>query len=228
MPGYSLPPGRRAKKKRSRVIHKTIFDHPKYVETKGEKKKKKTSKKKLTRSSSPYQIKTNLRKVPVQINDAEFVPSSSLKTHNPDKRSNRSVRIEEYGAKLSHGPSFYMNSDKNIIPNDMMKPDLNSTLMYVNPDTDKVEVLKYSTETRPKSTYVESEPRYVALPGLDGRAENQDDEPLVIIDKELTKHTNGQLDLEDTYLSPVNVQNDTPVKMHKYITAMHDFLNVSV
>lgn len=212
-PGSTLPPNRRAAKKRMRVIHKTsVYDHPKYVDTRGKKKSKKSGRNRPTRSTTPtHQVETYLKKIPVQISDADFVPRSSLKRHNSGKKSSGSVRIEEYGAKLTRGPSFYMNSNKKGIPYDKERSDLNSTLMYVNPDTDKIEPLKYSTEFQRKKGGDDDEPRYVVLPDFDERTENKDDNPLVIIDKEMTQHTKNQSELEDTYLTPVKVGMDNSV-----------------
>ncbi|XP_071134429.1 proteoglycan 4-like isoform X2 [Mytilus edulis] len=231
----TYPPKRRSSKNRKkRKQTPTTYERPRYVETAKRERKKHRHVSKSTRKNSedsvpPLQVETYLKKVPVLIHDYGNIPRSSLKqsgTHSM-KKTRGHVQIDEYGAKLSHGPSFYMNDSKNGKLKSSGDYSNHSTLLYVNPETEKVEPLKYSGEIEAqlkdkwKWNEQEEEPRYVVIPGFDDHSKSRikevidntkrqfDDDPLVIVED--SKFPNrrklslkSQFDMDDTYLTPLS------------------------
>ncbi|VDI44177.1 Hypothetical predicted protein [Mytilus galloprovincialis] len=235
----TYPPKRRSSKNRKkRKQTPTTYERPRYVETAKRERKKHRHVSKSTRKNSedsvpPLQVETYLKKVPVLIHDYGNIPRSSLKqsgTHSMKKKRGH-VQIDEYGAKLSHGPSFYMNDSKNGKLKSSGDYSNHSTLLYVNPETEKVEPLKYTGEIeaqleaqlkdKRKWNEQEEEPRYVVIPGFDDHSKSRikevidntkrqfDDDPLVIVED--SKFPNrrklslkSQSDMDDTYLTPLS------------------------
>ncbi|XP_052086715.1 titin-like isoform X2 [Mytilus californianus] len=229
----TYPPKRKSSKNRKKRKQTTTYERPRYVETAKRQRKKHPHvakwSRKTSEDSAPPQVETYLKKVPVLIHDYGNIPRSSLKqsgTHSK-KKTRGHVQIEEYGAKLSHGPSFYMNDSKNGKLKSSGDYSTHSTLLYVNPETENVEPLKYTGEIetqikdKRKWNEQEEEPRYVVIPGfddhskpkikdvIDNTAKHFDDDPLVIVED--SKFPNrrklslkSQSDMDDTYLTPIS------------------------
>ncbi|XP_063403601.1 uncharacterized protein LOC134687323 isoform X5 [Mytilus trossulus] len=234
----TYPPKRKSSKNRKKRKQTTSYEHPRYVESAKRERKKhrhvsKSSRKASEDSVPPLQVETYLKKVPVLIHDYGNIPRSALKqsgTHSM-KKTRGHVQYEEYGAKLSHGPSFYMNDSKNGKLKSSGDYSNQSTLLYVNPETEKVEPLKYTGEIeaqldaqlkdKRKWNEQEEEPRYVVIPGFDDHSKSRikevidntkrhfDDDPLVIVED--SKFPNrgklslkSQSDMDDTYLTPMS------------------------
>lgn len=255
----TYPPKRRSSKNRQkRKQTPTTYERPRYVETAKRERKKHRHVSKSTRKISedsvpPLQVETYLKKVPVLIHDYGNIPRSSLKQSGSHsmKKTRGHVQIDEYGAKLSHGPSFYMNDSKNGKLKSSGDYGNHSTLLYVNPETEKVEPLKYTGEIeaqleaqlkdKRKWNEQEEEPRYVVIPGFDDHSKSKikevidntkrqfDDDPLVIVED--SKFPNrrklslkSQSDMDDTYLTPLSRGQQTDKWVKQRTSLLHVYL----
>lgn len=232
---YTYPSNRKSKYKRKRTQKEIVYEHPRYVETPTKDRKRQepvpeTGNVTSGDSVPTVEVETYLKKVPrnppVQIGDYVVEPRSSLKRHSDKKRKPRGpVQIEDYGAKLPRGPSFYMKENNPVLLKD--KHEYNSNVMYINPKTDKREPLKYTVEKEPKindkkrQKEQEEEARYVIVPGfgdnpkqtectiVDNTDKPPENGPLVIIEDPLNEDKEKasltvQTNMEDTYLEPIS------------------------